>query len=262
MTVYQSAPGLAQFDLSGKWALVTGSSRGIGFALARHLAAAGAGIILNSRNAEQLAEALSQLAAEGATVRQACFDVTEEEAVENAVAAIEAETGGIHILVNNAGMQQRELLTDFSKQDWDRLIATNLTSAFLVGRAVVRGMIARGGGKIINIGSVQSSLGRPSIGPYTASKGGVRLLTQGMCAEWARHNIQVNTISPGYFKTELTENLVKDAEFSSWLCQRTPAGRWGDVDELGGAVVFLSSLASNFVNGQMLTVDGGMTAVV
>jgi gluconate 5-dehydrogenase len=252
----------ALFDLTGKTALVTGSSQGIGYALALGLGEAGARIILNGRDHGRLDVAADRLRGQGLTVFTAAFDVTDQVAVRDGITATETRHGPIDILVNNAGIQKRAPLVDFDKGDWDHLFATNVDSVFLVAQAVARGMIARGSGKIINICSVQSELGRPSIGPYTASKGAVKMLTKAMCAEWARHGIQVNGIGPGYFRTELTDALVKDVAFSGWLATRTPAGRWGDVSELSGAAVFLASAASSFVNGHILMVDGGMTAVV
>lgn len=249
------------FDLHGRTALVTGSSRGIGRALARGLGEAGARVVLNARDATALDAAVAELRAAGIDAAAACFDVTDEAAVAAGIAGLDA-AGGINILVNNAGMQHRGALDQFELADWKRLMATNLDSVFLVSRAVARGMIARGGGRIINICSVQSELGRPSIAPYAASKGAVKMLTKGMCADWARHNIQVNGIGPGYFETELNAALVADARFSEWLCARTPAGRWGKVEELIGAAVFLASDAASFVNGHVLYVDGGITSVL
>ena len=242
------------FDLTGRRALVTGSSQGIGLALARGLRDAGAEVVLNGRGAERLAQAAEGLGA-AATSR---FDVTDEAAVEAAVEEIDAE-GPIDILINNAGMQHRTNLEDFPTEKWDELFATNVRSCFLVGRAVARRMIPRGRGKIINIASVQSELARPSIAPYTATKGAVKNLTKGMATDWARHGLQVNAIAPGYFVTPLNKALVEDPEFTAWLEKRTPAGRWGQVDELIGAAVFLASDAASFVNGHTLHVDGGIT---
>ncbi|MFM0549606.1 glucose 1-dehydrogenase [Paraburkholderia sediminicola] len=250
------------FDLSGRRALVTGSSTGIGYALAKGLAGAGAEIILNGRSEARLAEAVSRLRDEGATVHAANFDVTSADEVEKAIAAIEREIGAIDILVNNAGMQRRAPLEQFSHEQWQELMKTNVDSVFLVGQAVARHMIERQRGKIINICSVQSELGRPNIAAYTASKGAVKMLTKGMAIDWGQHGIQVNGLGPGYFKTELTEALVKDETFSKWLIGRTPSRRWGDVEDLVGAAVFLASNASNFVNGHILYVDGGVTATL
>lgn len=252
----------ALFDLSERIALITGSSQGIGFTLARGLAAAGATVILNARNEEKLASAAERLREEGAKVHIAAFDVTDQAAVIAGIEEIESSIGAIDILVNNAGIQRRMPLEEFPAETWDELMRTNLDSVFFVGQAVARCMIPRERGKIINICSVQSELGRPSIAPYTASKGAVKMLTKGMAIDWGKHNIQVNGLGPGYFKTELTEALVKDEAFTAWLVGRTPSGRWGDVEELIGAAVFLASPASSFVNGHILYVDGGVTATL
>ena len=257
-----SPPALKSFDLTGRTALISGSSAGIGYALARGLAGAGARVILNARNAQKLEQATDLLRAEGADVLSAAFDVTDSAAVIAGVGRIEAEVGPIDILVNNAGMQRRAPLEQFEEAQWNELMSTNVSSVFLVGQAVARHMIGRRRGKIINICSVQSELGRPNIAPYTASKGAVKMLTKGMAIDWGQYNIQVNGLGPGYFKTELTEALVKDAEFTRWLIGRTPSRRWGDVEDLTGAAVFLASDASNFVNGHILYVDGGVTATL
>jgi gluconate 5-dehydrogenase len=249
-----------QFDLSGRRALITGSSAGIGFALARGLFQAGASIIMNARNPDKLEHSARTLREEGATVHVQAFDVTDSKAVAQAVAAIEKDIGPIDILINNAGMQRRAPLEDFPEADWHELMRTNVDSVFLVGQAVARHMIGRKKGKIINICSVQSELGRPNIAPYTASKGAVKMLTKGMAIDWGQHGIQVNGLGPGYFKTELNDALVKNPEFSNWLVGRTPSRRWGDVEDLVGPAVFLASDASNFVNGHILYVDGGVTA--
>ncbi|MCA0244097.1 MAG: glucose 1-dehydrogenase [Proteobacteria bacterium] len=250
------------FDLSGRVALVTGSSAGIGHTLARGLAAAGAKVIVNGRDAGKLHEAAARLRDQGATVVTAAFDVTDAEAVDAAVLRLEAEVGAIDILVNNAGVQRRAPLEDFPRAQWRELMQTNLDSVFYVGQAVARAMIPRRRGKIINVCSVQSELGRPSIAPYAASKGAVKMLTKGMAIDWGPHGLQVNGLGPGYFETELTEALVKNEEFTRWLVGRTPSRRWGDVDDLIGAAVFLASDASNFVNGHVLYVDGGVTATL
>ncbi|MBX4901178.1 SDR family oxidoreductase [Rhizobium bangladeshense] len=247
------------FDLSGRRALVTGSSQGIGFALAEGLAAHGACVVLNGRDRVKLAESARRLQEAGAVVSVSDFDVTDPEAVRRGVDAIEAEVGPIDILVNNAGMQFRSPLEDFPVDRWVQLMKTNVSSVFYVGQAVARHMIGRGQGKIINIASVQSELARPGIAPYTATKGAVKNLTRGMCADWAKNGLQVNAIAPGYFKTPLNQALVDSAEFSSWLEKRTPAARWGNVEELVGAAVFLAGNASSFVNGHTLYVDGGIT---
>ena len=247
------------FDLTGKRALVTGSSQGIGFAIAQGLADHGAEVVLNGRDRDRLAAAADRLATHGHKVSAMGFDVTNANAVAEGVSAIEASVGPIDILVNNAGMQFRSPLENFPVGQWERLLATNISSVFYVAQAVARHMIPRRGGKIINIGSVQSELARPGIAPYTATKGAVRNLTRGMCADWAKYGLQINAIAPGYFKTPLNQALVDDAEFSAWLEKRTPAARWGNVDELIGVAVFLAGSASSFVNGHTLYVDGGIT---
>jgi gluconate 5-dehydrogenase len=247
------------FSLRGKRALITGSSQGIGFALAKGLAEHGATVILNGRNPDKIELASTELAAKGHKVSTAVFDVTSVEGVRNGIEAIEGGEGPIDILINNAGMQFRTALEDFPADRWEQLLTTNISSVFYVGQAVARHMIPRGRGKIINIASVQSELARPGIAPYTATKGAVKNLTRGMCADWAKHGLQVNAIAPGYFKTPLNQALVDSPEFSGWLEKRTPAARWGNVEELVGAAVFLSSEASSFVNGHTLYVDGGIT---
>ncbi len=250
------------FRLDGRLALITGSSSGIGFALARGLGEAGAALVLNGRNAAKLEQAAGILRGEGFQVHIRVFDVTQAAAVQAAVEDIEAAIGAIDILVNNAGMQRRMPLQDFPADDWHELMRTNVDSVFLVGQAVARKMIPRQRGKIINICSVQSELGRPNIAPYMASKGAVKMLTKGMAIDWGPYGIQVNGLGPGYFKTELTEKLVADEQFSAWLTGRTPSRRWGEVAELSGAAVFLASDASSFVNGHVLYVDGGVTATL
>ncbi len=247
------------FDLTGRTALVTGSSMGIGHALARGLAQAGARVVLNARDGGRLAEAAEALRAEGAKVDTLVFDVTDAKAVLEAVDGYEADRP-IDILVNNAGMQHRGPLEDFEVEAFDRLMRTNVNSAFYVGQAVARHMIGRGAGRIINIASVQTALARPGIAPYTASKGAIANLTKGMATDWAKHGLNCNAIAPGYFDTPLNAALVADPAFSAWLEKRTPAGRWGKVEELVGACIFLSSPASSFVNGQTIFVDGGITA--
>ena len=247
------------FELTGKRALVTGSSQGIGFALAQGLAEHGAEVVLNGRDAAKLDVAAARLTAAEHRVSVAGFDVTRAQDAREGVEAIERDCGPIDILVNNAGMQFRAPLEDFPIEKWEQLLATNISSAFYVGQAVARHMIRRGHGKIINIASVQSELARPGIAPYTATKGAVKNLTRGMCTDWAKYGLQINAIAPGYFKTPLNQALVDNPEFTSWLEKRTPAARWGNVDELVGAAVFLSGKASSFVNGHTLYVDGGIT---
>ncbi len=253
---------LSTFQLNGKLALITGSSAGIGFALARALGEAGAHVVINGRNAEKVSAAAQALKDEGLNVSEAVFDVTDAKSVTTAVNDIEAQLGAIDILVNNAGMQIRGPLHEYKDEDWHTLMRTNLDSVYYVGKTVAQKMIPRGRGKIINICSVQSELGRPGIAPYTASKGAVKMFTKGMAIDWGQFGIQVNGIGPGYFKTELNQKLVDDPQFSSWLVGRTPSRRWGDVEDLGGAAVFLASDASKFVNGHILYVDGGVTATL
>jgi gluconate 5-dehydrogenase len=250
------------FDLTGRIALVTGSSQGIGLALARGLAEHGATVVLNGRDPRKLAGAAATLAEAGLAVHQAPFDVSDPAAVEAAVAAIEAAHGPIEVLVNNAGIMRRIPATEISPETWREIQATNVDAVFFAAQAVAKRMIPRGHGKIVNICSIQSELGRPTIAPYATSKGALRMMTRTLCAEWGRHGIQVNGIAPGYFETELTRALVEDAAFTEWLGKRTPAGRWGRVEELVGACIFLAGPASDFVNGHLLYVDGGMTAVV
>jgi gluconate 5-dehydrogenase len=253
----------ALFDLTGTVALVTGSSRGIGAALAEGLASAGATVVLNARDGEALQAARKDLADRtGAVVHASAFDVTDDAAVAAAVARVEAEAGPVGVLVNNAGVQHRVPMLDLDVADWHRVLEANLTGPFLVGRTVARGMVARGAGKIVNIASVQARLARPGIAPYAASKGGIAMLTRTMCAEWGPSGVQANAIAPGYFDTVLTSALVNDPEFDAWVRGRTPARRWGRPEELVGTLLWLASGASDFVNGQVVHVDGGMTAVV
>jgi gluconate 5-dehydrogenase len=242
------------FDLSGRTALVTGSTRGLGRAIAAGLAEAGARVAVNGRSAEAVGAVVRELpGAVGAP-----FDVTDESSV---AAGVEL-AGPVDVLVNNVGMTVRKPLLEWSLEEWNRILEVNLTSAFLVARAVAPGMIERGGGKIVNVCSLMSQAAREGIAAYSATKGALKMLTQGMCADWARHNIQVNAVGPGYFETDLTEPLRADPEFDAWLRRRTPAGRWGRPEEVAGSVVFFSSAASDFVNGQILFVDGGLLAVV
>ena len=253
---------LKAFDLSGRAALVTGSGSGIGLAIARGLARSGARVVINGRDRAKLDAALAEFASAGLEASAVPFDVTDPDAVDGGVAEAERTVGPIDILVNNAGMQHRGPILDFDLAIWNRVLATNLTSAFLVGRAVARGMIARKRGKIVNVCSLMSEVGRKTIAPYTAAKGGLKQLTRAMAIEWAEHNIQVNGLGPGYFATPLNAALVADPEFDGWLRRRTPAGRWGDVEELVGPAVFLASDATSFMTGQVLYVDGGMLASI
>jgi gluconate 5-dehydrogenase len=244
------------FDLTGRRALITGSSQGIGFALAEGLAAAGARVVLNGRDQAKLAAAAARIPG----AETLAFDATDHDAVRAAVDAFEAAGNRIDILVNNAGMQHRAPLEDFPADAFDKLLQTNVASVFHVGQAVARHMIARGAGRIINIASVQTALARPSIAPYTATKGAVGNLTKGMATDWAKYGLNCNAIAPGYFDTPLNAALVADPAFCAWLEKRTPAGRWGKVGELQGACIFLASDAASFINGHILYVDGGITA--
>ena len=250
------------FRLDGRLALVTGSSGGIGLALARGLAQAGAAVVLNGRDAARLEQARALLASEGLQVHARAFDVTQRDAVDAGVAAIEAGLGAIDVLVNNAGMTRRGPFHELAPADWDAVLRTNVDSIFHVGQAVAKHMVGRRRGRIINICSVMSELGRPGTAAYTASKGAVKMLTKGMAIDLGPLGINVNGIGPGYFKTELTEPLVNDPAFSAWLVNRTPSRRWGEVEDLAGAAVFLASDASRFVNGHILYVDGGVTATL
>lgn len=251
---------LSLFDLSGKRALITGSSQGIGFALARGMAAAGAEIVLNGRDTEKLARAAQTLTDAEARVHTLAFDATDHMGVRAAVDGFEDATGPIDILVNNAGMQHRAPLEEFPADAFERLLQTNVASVFHVGQACANHMIKRKAGHIINIASVQTALARPGIAPYTATKGAVANLTKGMATDWAKYGLNCNAIAPGYFDTPLNKALVEDPEFSAWLAKRTPAGRWGNVDELVGTCIFLSSAAASFVNGTTVYVDGGITS--
>lgn len=252
------------FELSGRIALVTGSSRGIGLAIADGLAHGGAAVILNGRDESRLAEALESARRRmpSAAWNSCAFDVTDEPAVKRAVAYCESAIGPIDILVNNAGVQVRAPLAEISLENWRSVIDTDLTSAFLVGRTVALRMIQRGRGKIINVCSVQSELARPGIAAYTAAKGGLRNLTRAMAAEWSQAGLQVNGLAPGYILTEMTRPLAEDPEFDAWVRTRTPARRWGRAEDLAGTAVWLASPASDFVTGQVIYVDGGMTSVV
>ncbi len=250
------------FSIKEKVALVTGSTGALGNTFARGLAQHGATVILNGRNNAKLVEKVQELVDEGFKVYGFAFDVTRSEEINLAISRIEKEIGPVDILVNNAGINLRASLEEFKNEDWDKVIGINLTGPYLVAKAVVQSMIKRKSGKIINIGSVQNELGRPTIAPYAASKGGLKMLTKGMATDWAKYNIQVNGIGPGYFKTEMTKPLYENPEFDAWLCGRTPSKRWGDPEELMGALLFLASEASSYVNGHMIYVDGGLLASV
>lgn len=250
------------FDLTGRIALVTGSSQGLGFTIARGLGEAGATLILNGRNEEKLERAVKALTAVGLQVTGCAFDVSDAKQVQEKIPALEREVGPIHILVNNAGIQRRSPLDRVDEAVWHEVLNTNLTAVFLLSQQVVQGMITRKAGKIINICSLMSEMARPTVGPYTAAKGGVKMLTKSMAVEWGRHNVQVNGLGPGYFATEMNKPLKEDPQFDAWIRSRTPAGRWGQPEELIGAAVFLGSQASDFVNGQIIYVDGGILAAL
>jgi gluconate 5-dehydrogenase len=250
------------FDLSGKTALVTGSSRGLGRARAEGLAAAGAGIVLNGSDESRLATAVAEMSATGYAVRTARFDVTDEKAVVDAFQALDREGVAIDILVNNAGIQFRRPMLELDTSDWRRVVDTNLTSAFVIGREAARRMAQRGSGKIINIGSLTSELARATVAPYTVAKGGIKMLTKAMAAEWSELGIQANAIGPGYMLTDMNQALIDNPTFDAWVKGRTPARRWGRPDELAGTCVYLASAASNYVSGQIIYVDGGMISVL
>jgi len=251
------------FDVSGRLALITGSTRGLGRHFARVLARAGAMVVIHGRDAYAVEQARSEVEEEtGRAALGIAVDVTDIDAVRDTLERLVSEHGTPDILVNNAGLQRRAPLYEFAPADWDEIVDVNLSSVFYVSRWIIPGMVERGAGKIVNIGSVQSLLARETIAPYSATKGAVAQLTKGMAADLARHNVQVNTISPGYFATDMNRALVDDPDFSNWLAQRTPARRWGAPEELSGALLFLCSEASSFISGQNLFVDGGMTAVV
>ncbi|MDA9973429.1 SDR family oxidoreductase [Alphaproteobacteria bacterium] len=245
------------FDLKGKVALITGSSKGLGLSIAKALFNSGATIIINGRNQKTLDEASQKINSKKNVIYKYPFDVTDVEDVYKNISKIKEEVGIIDILVNNAGIQSRELLTDIKINDWNNVLKTNLTSPFVLSQAIVPDMIKKQAGKIINICSITSQVARPSIAPYVSAKGGLKMLTKVMAIEWAKHNIQVNGIGPGLFKTEMNTALVNNKKFNKWVCERTPAGRWGNPDELSGTAVLLASEASSYINGQIIYVDGG-----
>jgi gluconate 5-dehydrogenase len=253
---------ISLFSLKNKTALVTGSSRGLGHAIAVGLAQAGAYIVLNGVNRDRLLEVSSKMREEGTSVRESCFDVTDEASVIAAFEAFDREGVAIDILVNNAGIQLRKPLVELSTGEWQKVIDTNLTSAFIVGRQAAKRMIPRGSGKIVNIGSLTSELARATVAPYTVAKGGIKMLTKAMTAEWAEHGIQINAIGPGYMLTDMNEALIANPQFDAWVKGRTPARRWGKPEELVGAAIFLASAASDYVSGQIIYVDGGMISVL
>jgi len=250
------------FTLTNRVALITGATRGLGFAIAQGMAEAGATVILNGRKPDDLAASARRLQDAGHRADIAAFDVTDRDAVHAGVARVVENHGAIDILVNNAGIQRRAPFVEFTQADWDAVIATNLTAPFVVSQAVLPGMIARKAGKIIHIASLMSELARPTVVPYTSAKGGVRQLTRGMAVELAPHNVQVNAIAPGYFATEMNRALIDNAEFNAWVCKRTPAGRWGEPPEIAGLAVFLASRAADYMTGQMVVMDGGMSVAL
>jgi len=250
------------FSIAGKTILVTGSYKGIGSSLAEGFAQRGAKVVINGRSEEGVAGKVKELTRKGFEAMGAAFDISDENAVREGVARIKESFGDIQVLVNNAGVQARNKLVEMPVEDFRRVVDINLSSAFIVTREVAPSMIEARSGKIINICSLMSSLARPTIGNYSSAKGGLKMLTQTMAAEWAQYNIQANGIAPGYFATKLTQSLKEDHAFNKWICERAPAGRWGDPSELRGAAIFLSSEASSYVNGQILYIDGGLSAVV
>jgi len=253
----------ALFDLSGRTALITGSTRGIGFALAQGLAEAGARVVVNSRQQAAVDQAIAALKERGIDALGAAFDVADEASVARAFQAFDQQGVAIDILVNNAGIQHRAPMLELDLKDWQRVIDTNLTAAFIVGKEAAKRMVARGrGGKIINIGSLTSEAARATVAPYTVAKGGIKLLSRAMAAEWAKHDIQSNSIGPGYILTDMNEALVSNPQFDAWVKASNPAGRWGRPEELVGTAVFLASAASNYVNGQIIYVDGGWLSVL
>lgn len=257
-----SPTGPALFDLTGRRALVTGSTQGLGLSLARGLVQAGASVVINGRSAAKVDPVVGELNAAGFDAVPLVMDVTDDANVAESLATFQKEVGPIDILVNNVGIQDRAPLAEMTPEAFRKVIDVNLTSAFVVTRQIAPGMIERGAGKVINVCSLMSDLGRPTTGNYAAAKGGLRMLTRAMAVEWAEHNLQINAIGPGYFATELTRPLVEDEKFNSWICGRTPAGRWGRPEELIGAAVYFASPASSFVNGQILYIDGGLTAAI
>ena len=252
------------FDLNGKVALVTGATHGLGMAMAHGLGGAGATLVVNGNSSqEKIDKAVTAYKDAGLHAHGYKFDVTDEDEVASAVARIEGEVGPVDILVNNAGIIRRIPLLEMSLDEWDLVIRTDLTSVFVVSKAVAGRMVRRGRGKVINICSMMSELGRDSVGAYAAAKGGLKMLTRSMATEWARQNVQVNGIGPGYFATEQTAPIRVDGHpFNDFIVGRTPAGRWGEPDDLQGAAVFLASRASDFINGQVIYVDGGILATI
>lgn len=251
------------FRLDGRIALVTGASYGIGMAMAKALAEAGATIVFNDRNAEKVEEALAEYRRCGIDARGYLFDVTDENAVRENITRITSDVGSIDILVNNAGIIKRIPALEMEAAEFREVIDIDLTGPFIMSKAVAPGMIGKGGGKIINICSMMSELGRETVSAYASAKGGLKMLTKNLACEWAEHNIQVNGIGPGYIATPQTAPLRTEGHpFNAFILGRTPAARWGTPEDLKGPVVFLASPASDFVNGHILYVDGGILAYI
>lgn len=250
------------FDLSGKTALITGSSRGLGRAFAEGLAQAGARVVLNGVNPQRLEEAAKEMQAQGYDVLTSAFDVADEMAIKAAFDQFDADEVAIDILVNNAGIQFRKPMLELETADWQRVLDINLTAAFVVGREAAKRMAERGHGKIVNIGSLTSELARATVAPYTVAKGGIKMLTKAMAAEWGEAGIQANAIGPGYMVTDMNEALINNPDFDAWVKGRTPMRRWGLPEELAGTCIYLASNASNYVSGQIIYADGGMISVL
>ncbi len=251
------------FDLNGKTALITGGTHGLGMSIAKGLGQAGARLVINGHTPEKMEKALEEYARAGLDAKGYLFDVTSEEQVKENTARIEKEVAPIDILVNNAGIIKRVPLTEMDVEEFRKVLDVHIVGSFLMAKHLVPGMISRGGGKVINLASMMSELGRNTVGAYAAAKGGIKMLTKNMATEWARHNIQVNAIGPGYYATSQTAPIREGGHpMNEFIISRTPAGRWGDPDELQGAAVFLASRASDFVNGQVIYVDGGILATI
>ena len=251
------------FDLKGKTALITGGTHGLGMAMAIGLGEAGAQLVINGHTPAKMEKALAIYEDLGLSVKGFLFDVTDEIQVKNSLQKIELEVNPIDILVNNAGIIKRVPLMEMETADFKQVLDVDLVAPFIMAKHVIKGMIERGNGKIINICSMMSELGRDTVGAYAAAKGGLKMLTKNMATEWARFNIQVNGIGPGYFATEQTAAIRKDGHpLHEFIVNRTPSGKWGEPDQLKGAAIFLASQASDFVNGQILYVDGGILATI
>ncbi len=251
------------FDLRGKNALVTGGTHGLGMAIATGLANAGATIVINDVFLDKLETAKKEYAEKGIQIHTYILDVTDEAAVEKTIPLIEKEVGPIDILVNNAGIIKRIPILEMKAEEFRQVLDVDLTGPFIMGKVVAKGMVERGQGKIINMCSMMSELGRNTVSAYAAAKGGLKMLTRSMATEWARYNIQINGIGPGYFATAQTAPLRAEGHpLNEFIINRTPAGKWGDPEDLAGTAVFLASRASDFVNGQVVYVDGGILATI